>query len=82
MNSPTDSEADIPNPPEKPTPPILSMLENRLNEIEAAFNAVIETTEKEVYSLAHFVVAAREGLMALSAVRDFLPYLKIKDNAK
>ena len=76
-----------PIPPEMPkqeigNPPIISILENRLKDIEAAFNAVIEVTQQQSYSLAQFVVAAKSGLMALSAARDFLPYLTIKSNAK
>ena len=84
MNSNND-----PIPPEmpmreigNPNKPIISILENRFNDIEAAFNAVIEVTQQQSYSLAQFVVAAKSGLMALSAARDFLPYLTIKGNAK
>lgn len=76
-----------PIPPEMPkqeigNPPLISLLENRLKDIESAFNAVIEVTKQQSFTTAQFVVAAQAGLMALSAARDFLPYLTIKGNAK
>ena len=60
--------------------PFVHMLGNRLDDIEKALNQIIRELGNTVLSPASIKMSAIAGLTALSAARDFLPVLTIKNN--
>ena len=60
--------------------PFVHMLGNRLNDIEKCLNQIIRELGNTVLSPASIKMSAIAGLTALSAARDFLPVLTIKNN--
>ena len=70
-----------PEPPKKPTQhPLVMMLANRLNDIDIAFKAIFKIADKGSYTSDEFRLAATAGSFALSAAKEFLPHLTIKDS--
>lgn len=59
--------------------PFVHMLGNRLDDIEKALNQIIRELGNTVLSPASIKMSAIAGLTALSAARDFLPVLTIKN---
>ena len=59
--------------------PFVNMLGNRLNDIEKCLNQIIRELGNTVLSPASIKMSAIAGLTALSAARDFLPVLTIKN---
>ena len=82
MFSPTDEEAPPMPEKEQPTPdgyPLVPMLGNRLTDIENSLRHIINLLGEKALSPADIQTAAVAGLMALSAARDFLPHLTIRN---
>ena len=59
--------------------PFVKMLGNRLDDIEKSLNQIIRELGNTVLSPASIKMSAIAGLTALSAARDFLPVLTIKN---
>ena len=70
----------IPLPKKDAGYPFVHMLGNRLNDIERCLNQIIRELGNTVLSPASIKMSAIAGLTALSAARDFLPVLTIKNN--
>ena len=70
----------IPLPSKDAGYPFVHMLGNRLDDIEKALNQIIRELGNTVLSPASIKMSAIAGLTALSAAKDFLPILTIKNN--
>lgn len=70
----------IPLPQKDAGYPFVQILGNRLKDIEDAINRIIKEIDAKVFSPSVIKTCAIAGLTALSAARDFLPVLTIKNN--
>lgn len=69
----------IPLPSKDAGYPFVKMLGNRLNDIEECLNQIIRELGNTVLSPASIKMSAIAGLTALSAAKDFLPVITIKN---
>ena len=70
-----------PEPPKRQVQhPLILMLANRLNDVDIALKAIFKIADKESYTSDEFRLAATAGSFALSAAKEFLPHLTIKDS--
>lgn len=69
----------LPPPSKDVGRPFVQMLGNRLKDIEDAINGILKKIDATAFSPSDIKTYAIAGLTALSAARDFLPVLTIKN---
>lgn len=70
----------MPLPSKNAVDPFVHMLGNRLDDTEKCLNQIIRELGNAVLSPSSIKMSAIAGLTALSAAKDFLPVLTIKNN--